>query len=283
MTDKKLFPGTTHEEIEKQKLLAEQERKAKELKEQQQKEAWERAELHSKYVRQDYSLIHELEHGNPMRDFFRLGLVANGVYLVFGLLEWVGTELHMPPYHVIRNAWNPISDGKFIEPNDDGSEGGYVEYDKKRDGKFSPAPIWYINMAALLIAIYAMIGEYASRKKRRKEHDNNLKIDTETVDMMYDLKKLGKQYNLNTAQVEKLVKLAPAVISHMSKDESVYFNMLINGDIEIANNKTFYEMAHAIMRGHLQKHPEDIKTIMDVFAMESIPKDLLQKYNSHNR
>ena len=67
------------------------------------------------------------------------------------------------------------------------------------------------------------------------------------------------------------------MIESMSADKRVYFDMLMSGKIDIKNNKTFMDMAIAIMSGHLQSHPEDAKLILDTFEEKSLPDVVRQR------
>ena len=43
-------------------------------------------------------------------------------------------------------------------------------------------------------------------------------------------------------------------------------------------NKTFRDMAVAIMEGWLQRHPKDMELVLATFDRDSIPQELMQKY-----
>ncbi|MBO7509255.1 MAG: hypothetical protein J6T57_03200 [Alphaproteobacteria bacterium] len=141
------------------------------------------------------------------------------------------------------------------------------------DGKFAPTATWYRQIAFLLVSLCIAIGTqhaygsnyYESRKCVR------------TVDMMLNLEKFGAKYNLNKRQVKKLVKELDFIISHLATEKRIYFDMLMNGEINIKDNKTFMDMAVAIMMGHLESHPEDAQLILDTFEEKSLPDDLLRK------
>jgi len=140
------------------------------------------------------------------------------------------------------------------------------------------------GMAMVLLGVNAMAalcvpGElvvlliFLIDKKRYKNYHDAAK-------MMLDLKELGGQFNLNTHQIKRLVDLVPDVISHMSSEERVYFDLLMEGKINIKENKTFFNMAVAVMKGHLESHPEDAKRVLEVFEEASMPTNLLLKCRS---
>jgi len=67
----------------------------------------------------------------------------------------------------------------------------------------------------------------------------------------------------------------------MSADKRVYFDMILDGRINIRKNDTFLKMATHIMQGHLAKHPHDINKIIDVYDWRSVPLDLLTEYDEY--
>lgn len=95
--------------------------------------------------------------------------------------------------------------------------------------------------------------------------------------MMLELKEFGRKYKLNSRQVKHLLHTVDFVIKGMSQDNRIYFDMLMNGDINIKNNKVFMDMAVAVMTGHLESHPEDAQLILDTFEEKSLPDVLLYK------
>lgn len=138
--------------------------------------------------------------------------------------------------------------------------------------KFKANGLWLANM---IITLLFFIGFAYANKGIKQEFD--------TVDMMVDLEKFGKIYNLNTRQVKQLVKKSSNIIAKMSKENHVYFDMIINGKIDIDKDKTFVDMAVAILDGYLRAHPEEEAGILSVFAenkplTEKLKKVLAVKY-----
>lgn len=138
--------------------------------------------------------------------------------------------------------------------------------------KFKANGLWLAN---LILSLFLFIGSaYVNTENKR---------DLATVDMMVDLEKFGKIYNLNTRQVKQLVKKSSNIIAKMSKENHVYFDMIINGKIDINKDKTFVDMAVAILDGYLRAHPEEEAGILSVFAenkplTEKLKKVLAVKY-----
>jgi len=100
---------------------------------------------------------------------------------------------------------------------------------------------------------------------------------------MLDIAKRNPDIKIDENQLRKLLRIAPEVIENMSQAEAVYFEMLMNGDLEILNNKTFRDMVIAIMSGHLQKHPNDMERVLAVFERDSVPNEIMQKYASYSK
>lgn len=320
MNTKKLFPGVTQEDIvnkERQaELAAEQARLAEEAAAKKaeaeriarvQAEAKQQEEAARTAARRKYAMPYNtyIEPDNTVwKAFGILGVVMTAFYLICGSAHkgeikyyedwWLNQASEAKKaqkkykwYNTLYHAWNPVSDGFYGYWEDDpyGQDIGrfYIGFDKDSIGKFKPTGTWYFNIVSFLTMLSIAIGVSIDQKKRINETKQENKLNIKAVDMMLDLQKLGKEYNLNTEQVQKLVSLTPQIISDMSRDERVYFDMLMNGDIEIAENKTFLGMATAIMDGHLKKHPEDMQRVLEVFDEKSIPESLIQKYASKTR
>ena len=138
--------------------------------------------------------------------------------------------------------------------------------------KFKVHGLWLANMIITLLFFI----EFAYANK-------GIKQEFDTVDMMVDLEKFGKDYNLNAKQVQKLVKASENIITKMSSENRVYFDMIINGKIDITKDKAFVDMAVAIMDGYLRTHPEEEAGILSVFAenkplTQKLKKALAVKY-----
>lgn len=299
--EKKLFHGVTAEEMAERKRQAEESAKTKAEESAKKKAEEERNAAYGKYV-----------HLQPLSEIpsKRSYIIENMGFAIFMLIIWCfcafGTayitegpnlkeDAKVIKQRLRDNVW-PISNGWYTEimnpiGEDNSPEGwrGVYEYSENAKGKFLPRGIWYMNMAFLLVTIWVEIGTFKASKKRLAENRahnasvmSKYQTDKDTVDMMLELKKFGQQYNLNTNQVKKLVKSATSIISRMSSDERVYFDMLLNGKLDNINDKeTLMKMATAIMSGHLQKHPEDMKLVMEIYDINSIPKEIIQKYGQY--
>ena len=199
-----------------------------------------------------------------------------GVSLLLGIFSFVaavGTGF--------KEVWVP--DNENMEPMDwtgYGAPSGVSGYKDvvETDSKFSDV-MFYISLGAfcsLILSICTIIGLIAQDKIGNKAKDK-------AIDLMLDIADKKSELKINEKQLKKLLKVVPEVVSRMSAAERVYFEMLMNGDLQIVDNKTFRGMAIAIMEGHLQSHPEDIKRILDVFDRDSIPQEILNKAKSNGR
>ncbi len=141
------------------------------------------------------------------------------------------------------------------------------------DGKFKPTTTWYRQIAALIITIIVAMAEWQGNNEKYRKAKKTI----QAVDMMSGLKESGEKYNLNTYQVKRLVRLVPDVINSMSAKDRTYFDMLMNGQINIKNNKTAFAFAENVMMGHLLSHHEDAVRIWESFDEKTIPYALAQR------
>jgi len=312
--DKKLFPGVTGEElaeqerVEHQRMLAEAEavRRANEqarIQAEQKRKDDERKVAYGTYI--DYKWEHQRREHRSLKDIIQgLGMFM-GIWLVANLFG-AGAEEERDPFgrdeskltteQRLRDAFWPISNGWYVKHTDSYVMGGQViegehiyTYDENAKGQFRPRGVWWVNMAFLLTGICIVIGELNKARKENKKIQSDNKsarmyneIAKQAVDTMLELKEFGHKLNLNERDIETIVEKVPDVISRMSEAERIYFDMLMNGEIDIASNKSFCDMAVAVMEGHLKTHPEDFEQILQKFEPKSIPQSLMNKYGNNN-
>ena len=113
-----------------------------------------------------------------------------------------------------------------------------------------------------------------SLSEAKKRLDNAVNGANKQVDIMLEIEKLAKEHNLDATAAKKIIKVAPDIVKHMSKDSRVYFDMIMEGQIA-ANDENFINIATAIMVGHLKTHPKDMELVMSTFDERSIPKEVL--------
>ena len=279
MDNKKLFFGVSQKELDG-KLRAQQEREEL-AKQRAEKEAAaaEQYEQNQRALEQQKQAYVKYAGSLPVSTLNKLKRVmgdsaatALGV-LLLGSLWWgvfqsydadvengrlVTNDAYKPYRIALHDAFIPTS--KYDYDCCTGT------YSKNKDPKFQLIGAWCVNMVIMLCSLIISI-----RAARRV----NDKCDT--VDMMLDLEKFGKQYNLNKTKVKRLVSNAESVIKKMSASERVYFDMLMNGDINIKDQETMKNMAAHIIIGHLRSHPEDAEKILSVFDERTIPESVLAK------
>jgi hypothetical protein len=129
-------------------------------------------------------------------------------------------------------------------------------------------------LANLLFSLLILVGSAYYFK--------SCKSDLDTIDMMVDLKELKGKYRLNDAQAAKLITMSDDIISNMSAEERVYFDMLMDGNIKIKDDKVFKDMAVAILDGYLSTHPKETKALLTVFNTE-ITEELKKKIAIRSR
>ena len=144
-------------------------------------------------------------------------------------------------------------------------------------GNLSFALSYMLLTAGLLMRHY--------RKDKRSE-TARFANENATVDMMLAIKSIkeaGEKVNLNVTDetAKKLIEICPHIISRMSADDRVYFDMLINGDIESENEEVFKNLALAVMDGHLRSNPQDLQMVLNAFDETSIAVLLSDLYRQN--
>jgi len=148
------------------------------------------------------------------------------------------------------------------------------------NGEFSPEYDWYLTMAMILtFAAFSLVGIVASAKKNYKK---DIKAAQAQVDIMLEIEKLAQEHHLDATAAKKIVKVAPEIIKHMSADSRVYFDMIMDGKVS-ADDENFMNIAAAVMAGHLQTHPEDMKRVTELLDDKSMTNEILNMYNQNNR
>jgi tRNA(Met) C34 N-acetyltransferase TmcA len=148
-------------------------------------------------------------------------------------------------------------------------------------------PFFRVNLSFALSYMLLTAG-ILMRHYRKDKRSETARFANEnaTVDLMLAIKSIkeaGKKVNLNVTDetVKKLIDVCPYIISRMSADERVYFDMLIDGDIESKNEEMFKNFALAVMDGHLRSNPEDLQMVLDAFDEMSIAVLLSDLYRQN--
>ena len=285
MAEKKLFPGVTEQDVQKQEMekqeaikvaeakriaLEEAKEKAKQKAAAEAAEAKvnaERFEAYKKYLK----ISDKIPSMSDIKQFCIVNALAAASLFMLGNVSWFFVQgdpymdtnghgfadnPHYKPYKAaLHDAYIPTN--KYHGYGWEDPDGGINE-----EPDFAPSVAWMINVfLSVCVLVFSSPLLFFSDGKR-------------TVDMMLGLEKFGKEYNLDTEKVRRLVNVCKDVIKRMSKDKRVYFDMLMSGDISVKDNATFQSMAVSVMSGHLQSHPEDLQMVLDVFDERSIPSEI---------
>lgn len=218
-------------------------------------------ELYSRYVQNKFTKSHQKQIRNTLIALFIL--VETGLNLGF----FVAAE--SDKYQMVRDMWNPVSNGNYFTYKLD-----YV-YDANKCGKFAPNVFWYVNVSLLVVIACTY---FRSLMVPALQNKKSIKKQKRVIDAMDELKTLGCTYKLNGKSFEHVIKLCPEIIANMAADERAYFDMLIDGDIDVVNNKQYRDTAVHIMAGHLKEHPRDLQKIMDAINDKTLPAELLSEF-----
>jgi len=239
-----------------------------------------------------------LRNANPMAKFAWYMFLENAV--IWGMMSWAWLFLYpvndtddIPTYsQYMQDVYNPFAGDERHElcVNDDGVRRERVTKNEQ-PGKFAPNPLWGVNIGfVLLSAFFSGLAVGCSDNdrdlitKRMITNAKNIKKH-KMVDTMLLAKYFGDKYNLDTKETEKLVEKFPEVIKAMSKQDEKYFEMLVNGDIKINDEKTYNDMAWAIIKGYLPgKSVDKAKLIADKLGPKfGLPEIATQMYKEYTK
>lgn len=269
---KRFFPGVTQEYLDRQDSKLQKQQEKSKRKEERAQKAYDakknRAELLQKYG------VNAEIYAKERREAIKGAVFGGAVGAVF----WFCLNFYV-------NDFIDAFQGKDVF----GQEWTKPAVNPLVDGKFQPTATWYRQLAFLVVSVCVALGV---TRAYGGDYFANKKI-VDAVDMMTWLKGMDRTYNLNehpvilnTHHVKRLVRVVPHIIQRMSSEERIYFDMLMDGKINIQDNKTFMDMAVAIMMGHLDSHPKDAQLILDTFDERSLPDNLLsccKMYTQYNR
>ena len=174
-----------------------------------------------------------------------------------------------------RDLYYPISNGWYIQTNPkfNGTNKLFkYKYDAQHKGKFSPRPLWYVNMAMLLWAACWLT--VVGAKQRRLNKTQEKAVET--------LLKMPFVGIADVKIVKKLMEFAPDVIYRMAKANRVYFDTLSGTSVaadmhyDIINDDAMRQMVVEIMAGYLDSHPKDLEKVMTVCTKRTIPHKMLK-------
>ncbi len=215
--------------------------------------------------------------GKNLKFFIINNLELQAFLLFFWTVLFVGTGEYSHPMRAMFNeVYNPKPKAKS-EINLSGIETRHK-------------PFFYTNLALTLP--YLILTACVAIRMRKKDKRNEQQIINElnTIDLMLAIKSVketGQKFNLNLTDesVRKLIDVCPYIISKMSADERVYFDMLIDGDIESnenmkpwKNDEALKNLALAVIDGHLKSYPEDMAKVLEAFDEKSLAIVLSEMY-----
>lgn len=277
MTEKKLFPGVSQQDIEKQealklaeqKRLEEQERIKQQQLEEEKRRKQEQERISKLYDK--YTTVKHTPFSQTVNDLAKVSTVIAAIVFLLGNIcyqFWGADEFELDAQNNVRS--NPL-----YTPYKQALHDAYWPI---TDGKFTPTVGWAANM---LIAIFVATSAAKFVKDRR---NNNLILEKQktAINLMDEIQKSTK-IKLSDQQISALQAVSQNIIKNMSADSRVYFDMILNGDISADNEKDILQLATTIMEGHLKSHPEDFKKVLAVFDTRSIPQHLIEQYKSHTK
>ena len=218
-------------------------------------------ELYSKYVQNKFTRFQQKQIINTL--IALVFLLESGLNLGF----FVAEDTHK--YQIIRDMWNPVSNGNRFTSKLE------WQYDADKCGKFAPNILWYVNISLLVVIACTCVRSLIIPALKNKK---SMKKQKRIIDAMNELSLLGCTYKLNGKSFEHVIKACPEIIANMSADERAYFDMLIDGDIDVINNKQYRDIAVHIMAGHLREHPKDLQKIMNAINDKTLPAELLSDF-----
>lgn len=215
----------------------------------------------------------------------RIGAIASGIQIA-GLSQLVffvlGSGAHYIDTH--DSYWEEEIDGvlNVHTPNDfyhgvsygQAVKNAYL-FDDLIHGNEGGAWQAIAGLVAILISL-----ELGRRELKEKFEDiESLKSERrhrwEYIDSVYSRLETLKEYGVN---VEHLIygfkDYAAKLVSKMSEMDRGYLENLLNGGLENAN----WDVANAIVAGHLKSHPEDYNEIIKIIDESTMDPALVKKY-----
>ena len=263
---KKYFPGVNPKEVAKRKIV-----NATSISEStfvDEKGIHSTDDLHSVYVR---------PYNEPKFNF-KLWLLSNLNVNILLLFCWFTAFIGVHDYEQpVRAMFDNVYNQKPKEQSDICSLG--IDMQNK--------PLFSVNLsialAFMLVSTCILLRSYRKDKRNSATRYAN---ENATVDLMLAIKSIkeaGKKVKLNVTDetAKKLIEICPYIISRMSADERIYFDMLIDGDIESTNEEMFKNFALAVMDGHLSSNPKDLQMVLAAFDETSIAVLLSNMYRQN--
>lgn len=297
MAEKKLFPGVTEQDIQKQeqeKLKAAQEAETKRIALQQAKE---KAETDAK-VKEE-----QKQFDDTVKDFYKKfsnrveDLKGDLRKFLFGQLAFLGVMHGIWLFGHIEPGKDAYGDDKginFFELALSTSDADAAEKTHEKTGSETLSVARYFVNPTL--ETYNLSNIFKKESYNIKGRDMSLIrayagliaiiigaaitiSESKKRTKIKDIRKLlllWQKNNIADIKMQEFINqdMVGKIISHMSGQDAKVFNQMLKGEITVS-----YETAVKIMEGHLQKHPEDVQMIFDFFDERSIPESIKQMAN----
>ncbi|MCR4917630.1 MAG: hypothetical protein K5912_01655 [Alphaproteobacteria bacterium] len=279
MTEKKLFFGVSAQTVEARKNAeAEAEKKRAEAKAAEEERAAKVREVNLAQQAQReqdekiYAVLRQVRE-SPLHSAFLPRVKGKKAINALDWLYKIGLMLGTAfPLLLFIIATSDIKDERFFEMCKQYPKVAYSPVTDKGDVN----PVGVTTLSGLALALVAVLVMISLKKKRNAKVFETNKALYNTVKMMFDLKENDGWLDLTEEQLEYLLSQASVIVDHMSSKERVYFDLLMEGKINIKENKTFLEMATVIMCAHLRNNPQDARLVLETFDEYSLPEPLLK-------
>ena len=238
--------------------------------------ALSRTDKYEKYAKGTTSLKQHITAKVPK--WLKTNVIANATLFILGSAMWM-FGAHTRSFDPDYDQPGGPKTGPYLEQRTY-QQALKDAYWPMVNGEYAPDFDWYLTMGMIVVfAAFSLAGTVISANKSYKK---DLKAAKAQVDIMLEIEKLAQEHHLDATAAKKIVKVAPEIIKHMSKDSRVYFDMIMDGKV-FANDENFMGIAAAVMAGHLQSHPEDAKRMMDMFDDKTMANEIMNMYNQNNR
>lgn len=115
--------------------------------------------------------------------------------------------------------------------------------------------------ALLMTCIY--IGHKALIARQEKREDNAIYVAAQR------LSEIGAELEIDERQMQKLIKLVLEMIEEMPDEQAVWLQMLIEGNVEFADNPEFKKMVTTVLQNYLASHTQVIEQLVEKIDMDN--------------
>lgn len=119
--------------------------------------------------------------------------------------------------------------------------------------------------AILMTCIYIGHKSLLARQEQREEHA----IYMANQRRKQALSEISAELQIGEIQMRKLMQFVPEMIEEMPDEQALWLQMLIEGNVEIADNPEFKKMATAVLQNYLSDHPQVIEQLVAKIDMDN--------------